>query len=119
MQLHGVTIQLVVKTQVDEDIFGQPVYRESTENIDNVLIGAPSFITASKEIIEALNLDGHKVDYWLGIPKGDTHEWEGAEVILPAPFTGRYKVIHAPVTGIQDLIPMDWGMNVAVERLDG
>ena len=119
MRLHGVTIQIVVRAETGTDIFGHPIYAETTEDVENVLIGSPSFITASKEVIEALNLDGRKVDYWLGIPKGDTHDWEGATVILPAPFSGRYKTIYFPVTGIQDMIPLQWGMNVAVERYDG
>jgi hypothetical protein len=53
------------------------------------------------------------------MPKGDIHEWEGAKVILPAPFAGTYKVIRVPIAGIPDLVPMQWGMNVAVERYDG
>lgn len=119
MRLHGVTIQIVVRTETGTDIFGHPIYAETTEDVENVLIGSPSFITASKEVIEAFNLDGKKVDYWLGIPKGDTHDWEDAKVILPAPFAGTYKVIRFPIAGIPDLVPMQWGMNVAVERYDG
>lgn len=119
MRLHGVTIQILRKVETGTDIFGRPTYEEVSEDVENVLIASPSYITASKEVVDALNLDGKKVDYWLGIPKGDTHTWEGAKVILPAPFSGTYKVIHFPVTGIQDLIPMQWGMNVAIERFDG
>lgn len=118
MKLHGVTIQLIEKVQVSSDPFGHPIFEEVLVDVENVLIGTPSFITASKEVIEALNIDGKKVDYWLGIPKGDTHNWIDATVILPAPFSGKYKTIHFPITGIQDMIPMDWGMNVAVERYD-
>ena len=112
MKLHGVTIQLLQKTQTGVDDFGRPVYQETPVDVDNVLIGQPS----TTEILDAQNLTGKKIVYWLGIPKGDEHDWENVRVTLPAPFAGTYRTVSFSQTGIQDLIPLGWGRNIAVER---
>lgn len=114
MRLHGITIQLLVKEQTGVDGFNRPVYTETAVNVDNVLVGQP----AATEVLEIQNLTGKKVVYWLGIPKGDTHDWENSKIILPAPFAGTYRSISFAQTGIQDLIPLAWGKNIAVERYE-
>ena len=114
MHLHGITIQLLVKTQTGVDGFNRPVYEETSVDVDNVLVGQP----AATEVLEVQNLTGKKIVYWLGIPKGDTHEWENAKIVLPAPFAGVYRSISFSQTGIQDLIPLSWGKNIAVERYE-
>ena len=108
------TIQLLTRTQGDPDGFNKPTYTETPVNVDNVLIGQPS----ATEILEAQNLTGKKIVYWLGIPKGDTHDWEDVCVVLPAPFSGTFRTVSFSQTGIQDLIPLGWGRNIAVERYD-
>ena len=110
--IHGIPISLVSKTQSGTDPFNRPVYTETVETVENVLVGQPT----AEEAIETLNLTGRKVTYVLGIPKGDTHTWEGQDVILPAPFAGRYRVIGIPVSGIDDMIPLSWNTKVQVER---
>lgn len=114
MRLHGITIQLLVKEQTGVDGFNRPVYTETAVNVDNVLVGQP----AATEVLEIQNLTGKKVVYWLGIPKGDVHDWENSKIILPAPFAGTYRSISFAQTGIQDLIPLAWGKNIAVERYE-
>lgn len=114
MRLHGITIQLLVKTQTGTDGFNRPVYEETPVQVENVLVGQPS----SNEVTEIQNLTGKHIVYWLGIPKGDTHDWENARILLPAPFAGTYRSVAFAQTGIQDLIPLGWGKNIAVERYE-
>ena len=79
------------------------------EYVDDVLVGSPT----SDEITDSLNLFGKKIVYMLGIPKGDTHTWEDAEVII---WGNRYRTFGYPITGEQANIPLRWGQNVRVER---
>lgn len=111
--IKGVTVQLIQKTQTGVDPFNAPVYEEEMVDVENVLVGEPT----SDEITNTVNLVGKKVAYVLGIPKGDTHIWTDTEVMLPAPFAGRYRTIGFPTTGIEENIPLEWNMKVQVERI--
>ena len=103
------TVQLVVKTDAGTDSLGAPIYTEELENVGGVLIGSPS----TDDVTNTLNLYGKKIEYVLGIPKGDTHNWVDAEV----EFWGmRFKTIGYPTTGEQENIPLRWGQNVKVEK---
>lgn len=107
--MKGTTIQLVVKTQTGTDAFGAPIYTEELVNVADVLVGSPT----TDEITDSLNLYGKKIEYMLGIPKGDTHTWEDAEVII---WGNRFRTFGYPITGEQANIPLRWGQNVRVER---
>jgi hypothetical protein len=110
--IKGITIQLVTKVQDGTDPFGEPIYKESTVNVDDVLVGQPT----TDDITESLELFGKRVEYTLAIPKGDSHEWTDAEVILPAPFYGRYRTFGFPTAGIEANIPLRWNKKVKLER---
>lgn len=107
--MKGTTIQLVVKTQTGTDAFGASIYTEELINVDDVLVGQPT----TDDITDTLQLYGKKIEYVLGIPKGDTHNWTDAEVII---WGQRFRTIGYPQTGIQENIPLRWGQNVKVER---
>lgn len=110
--MNGVTIQLCVKTQIGVDELNHPIYKDEWVDVDNVIVGQPS----QDDIQSTLSLNGKKVAYTLGIPKGDTHIWEDTEVILPPPFNGTYKTIGFSTVGIENLIPLDWNRKVHIER---
>lgn len=110
--IHGITIQLMVKTQTGTDTLNRPVYSEVPVDIEDVLVGQPE----AEYPISDLNLSGKKAEYWLGIPKGDTHEWTDAKVILPEPFAGTYRVVGFPIAGIEENIPLRWNKKVKVEK---
>ena len=110
--IKGITIQLVTKTQTSTDLFGEPIFTETLVNVDDVLVGQPT----TDDITESLELYGKHVEYTLAIPKGDTHDWTDAEIILPAPFEGRYKSFGFPIAGIEANIPLRWNKKVKVER---
>ena len=105
--MKGTTIQVEVKTQTGTDPFGAPVYESVFEDVKDVLVGQPS----TDEIKTSTDLFGKKLVYMLGIPKGDTHNWEDVNVII----WGRpFKTFGLPITGEQANIPLRWGQNVRV-----
>lgn len=107
-----VTVQLVKKTQTGVDELNRPVFSGSILPVGGVLV-APS---DSSDIDSSLSLYGKKAQYTLGIPKGDTNDWDDTEVILPAPFEGRYKTIGYSTAGIEENIPLKWNRKVMVEK---
>ena len=110
-RIHGITIQLYEQVQTGVDAFNRPVYTETAVAVDDVLIGEPS----TQDIVDELNLSGRKLAYTLGIPKGDTHTWEGRRVGF---FGDTFRVIGKPTQGIEDNIPLRWNKKVKVERYE-
>lgn len=104
-------ILLAVKTEVGKDPFGAPIYEEELVEVAGVLIGQPT----SEEVLSTLNLTGKRIAYVLGIPKGDDHVWENTSVLF---WGRRYRTIGAPLTAIQENIPLQWGQNVRVEAYE-
>lgn len=109
--IKGMPVTLIVKTQTGTDPFRRPVYTETEEVVENVLVGQPS----TDEITNELSLSGKRIAYVLGIPKGDTHDWTDAEVRF---FGMRFRTIGVPMQGIEANIPLCWGKNVKVERYE-
>lgn len=110
--IKGITIQLIVKTQIDVDALNHPIYEDSVVEVNNVLVGEPS----SDEITNTLSLYGKKAKYTLAIPKGDDNIWTDTEVILPSPFQGKYRTIGYPTAGIEANIPLSWNKKIMVEQ---
>lgn len=111
MGIHGIPIELAVKVQTGTDSYNRPVYEITWVTVDNVLIGQPT----AEEITDELNLSGKRLDYLLGIPKGDTHDWEDTQVRF---FGQVYETIGAPTQGIEDMIPLSWNKKVKVMRYE-
>ena len=109
--IHGIPVTLYTVQQTGSDGFGAPIYKETAVTVDNVLVAPAS----NTEILETTNLYGKKAVYTLGIPKGDTHVWEGRKVSF---FGQDFRVFGIPQQGIDDLIPLDWNKKVMVERYE-
>lgn len=110
--IRGITIQLLVKHQTGTDDLNHPIYEETAVDVENVLVSPLS----DEEVLDTLNLTGRRAVYQLGIPKGDTHDWEGQRVR----FFGRtWRVIGMPLKGIDHLMPLEWNTKVKVESVDG
>jgi hypothetical protein len=107
--MKGTTVQLVVKTQSGTDPFGAPIYTEELVDVPDVLVGSPT----TDDVTDSLNLYGKKIEYMLGIPKGNTNNWTDTDVII---WGNRYRTFGYPITGEQANIPLRWGQNVRVER---
>ena len=85
------------------------MYSDTTETVANVLIGQPT----TEEIDSTLALYGKRIEYMLGIPKGDAHVWEDTVV----EFWGRrYRTFGATIQGIESNIPTPWHKKVRVAR---
>lgn len=109
--LKGAPVVLTVRTKTGTDPFGRPVYTDTQETVQNVLIGQPE----TDEIVGELNLSGKRIAYVLGIPKGDTHIWTDTFVS----FWGmKFRTIGIPIQGIEENIPLQWNKKVRVERYE-
>lgn len=109
--IQGTTITLLAKTETGTDGFGEPIYSETPIKVENVLVGQPS----PEERTDELNLSGRMISYVLGIPKGDTHEWENQNVII---FGKKFRTFGIPEMGIEANIPLQWHKKVKCERYD-
>lgn len=109
--IHGMPITLLMKTQTGSDAFNQPIWTLTPTTVDNVLVGQPT----DQERTDELNLTGRRIEYVLGIPKGDTHNWENQIVEF---FGHRFRTFGIPVQGIEENIPLSWHKKVRCERYE-
>lgn len=107
----GTTITLYTETQTGTDEFNRPVYSETAVEVEDVLIGEPS----TQDVLNELNLSGHKLAYTLAIPKGDAHDWENKKVSF---FGDTFRTFGLPTQGIEANIPLRWNMKVKVEHYE-
>jgi hypothetical protein len=114
-RIKGESVSLKVKTQAGTDDFGQPIYSEDWETIENVLVCRPS----SSDIESSLTSYGARISYYLCIPKGDVHDWFDTEVILPG--RGTFKTIGEVMEYTPENIPiaLDWNRQVNLEQIKG
>jgi len=106
-QIAGMTITLWDKVQKGTDSLNAPIYEETAELVDNVIVAPVS----SDEVVDSLNLYGKKAVYKLGIPKGDTHVWEDRKVS----FFGRdFQTFGIALEGIEANIPLQWNKQIMV-----
>lgn len=110
-KLHGITVELEVKTQTGTDGLNRPEYETTPVAVDNVLVGQPD----SQEIADELNLSGKRVDYVLAVPKGDSHDWKDTRVHF---FGQTFETLGSPTQGIEAMIPLSWNKKVRVMRYE-
>lgn len=108
--IKGISVRLHVKTAAQADAFNHATYTDSTITVQNVLVAPVS----DEEILDTLNLTGKRAVYQLGIPKGDTHDWENTEVEF---FGETWRTIGKPTEGIDAMIPLQWNKKVKVESI--
>ena len=109
--MRGVTVTLYEQTVNGHDPFGAPIYTETVTQVPDVLVGEPS----TEDITTTTQLYGKTLVCMLGIPKGDSHDWENRRVDF---FGERWRVFGVPTKGIEELIPLDWNAKVTVERYE-
>lgn len=107
--MRGIDVTLYVRTQTGVDSFNSPVFAEAAVVVPNVLVGEPS----SDDINSSISLYGKRIDYVLGIPKGDEHQWEDCKVA----FLGKtFRTVGNVIEGIEANVPTPWHKKVRVER---
>ena len=110
-KIHGITITLIDTIETGTDPFGKPIREEVEVQVDNVLVSP----TSTDDVVNELSISGRKAVYTLGIPKGDTNDWENKIVIF---FGDRFRTFGIPIQGIEDLMPLEWNKKVMVERYE-
>ena len=110
--MKGVNVILYDRVVTGVDALNHPVYTETAQTVENVLIAPMS----TNEILENYNLTGRKAVYQLAIPKGDAHDWTAGKRV---DFFGKsWRIIDIPEEGIEDLIPLSWNKKVRVETYE-
>lgn len=107
----GITVTLYEKTQTGVDALNDPVYSLTPVDVENVLVGQPE----TDDVTDSINLYGKRIAYWLGLPKGDSHNWTDTTVeIWGEPF----RTFGDVVQGIEANVPTAWHKKVRVERCE-
>lgn len=109
--MKGETVKLISRTSSDTDPFGNPIYVDTEITVDDVLIGTPSTDAA----VTDLNLLGKKLAFVLGIPKGDTHNWQDTFVLIRGK---KYRTYGFPLYQTAENVPGRWNLQVKVERYE-
>lgn len=110
-KIKGTKITLIDKVKVGVDGFNSPIYEDKEIEVDDVLVSP----TDTEAVTNNLDLYGKKAVYTLGIPKGDTHEWEDREVII---FGKKYRTFGNVIEGTEEMVPLRWHKKVLVERYE-
>lgn len=107
--MRGIKVVLYERTQVGVDELNNAVYEDVPVVVDDVLVGQPS----TDDITNSLSLYGKKLDYVLGIPKGDTHNWEDTKIEF---FGKKFRSFGDVIEGIEANVPTRWHKQVRVQH---
>lgn len=107
----GTTVVLHEKTKTGVDGMNNPVYSVTTVSVPNVLVGQPE----TEEITSSISLYGKKLQYVLGLPKGDTHNWIDTNVEI---FGELFHTFGDVIQGIEANVPTPWHKKVMVFRCE-
>lgn len=108
-KIQGQSVLLHVKTISGYDALNNPIFTDSAVTVGNVIIGQPT----TDDITTSTDLYGKKIEYMLGIPKGDTHDWEDTTVEF---FGHTYRTFGHEIVGIEANVPLSWHKKIRVER---
>lgn len=107
--IRGIPVTLITKTETGRDDFGLPVYSESSEIVNNVLVTPLS----SDEVAQDYAWHGVRTIYELCLPKGDSHVWTNNAVEF---FGQRYDAVGEPREYIEANLPLCWNRKIRVAR---
>lgn len=107
----GVTVTLYERVLTGHDALNDPVYVLTPVEVPNVLVGQPT----TDEVTSSIDLYGKRIEYMLGIPKGDAHNWEDTAVII---FGQIYRTFGSTIQGIEANVPTPWHKKVRVCRYE-
>lgn len=110
--IQGMTVTLYHRIETGRDALNNPIYQwYDAEQVDDVLVGEPT----PEERTDELNTTGKMIAFSLGIPKGDTHEWEDSIVEF---FGQKFHIFGFPKQGIEANIPLRWHKIYKCERYE-
>ena len=111
IHIHGTTVNLHQRTIIGTNDFNEPIIQDVIVAVDNVLIGEPT----TDDITSSISLYGKRIQYMLGLPKGDAHVWTDTEVEI---FGERFRTFGDTIQGIEANVPTPWHHKVRVERCE-
>ena len=111
MEIKGITVTLYRTVKTGSDGFGADIFEEQAAQVEDVLVAPAS----ADDVINSVQLEGKKAVYLLGIPKGDTHEWEDKTIEF---FGKKFRSFGPVQEGIEELVPTRWHKKVTVERYE-
>lgn len=111
MEIKGITVTLYQTVKTGSDRFGADIFEEQAAQVEDVLVSPAS----ADDVINSVQLEGKKAVYLLGIPKGDTHEWEDKTIEF---FGKKFRSFGPVQEGIEELVPTRWHKKVTVERYE-
>lgn len=111
MEIKGITVTLYQTMKTGSDGFGVDILEEQAVQVEDVLVAPAS----ADDVINSVQLEGKKAVYLLGIPKGDTHEWEDKTIEF---FGKKFRSFGPVQEGIEELVPTRWHKKVTVERYE-
>lgn len=109
----GETVAVIRREQTGEDRFGEPIYEDVTESVDDVLV-APG---PRADLTDAERPEGFRVAWNLHFPKGYPAELKGARISVrggPA-----LAVVGDPQHYTAENTPGRWSMPVEVWGVEG
>ena len=107
--IRGITVALCVRYQTGTDDFNRPIYTEVEEAVNNVLV----YPAASEDVVSEQNLSGKHLEYYLCVPKGDSHTWTDRNVKF---FGQTWKVFGFSEEWIDANNPSVWNRRYKCER---
>ena len=107
--MKGITVTLHERTLAGYDDLNNPVYEEIPVDVEDVLVGQPT----TDDITSTIGLYGKRLDYILGLPKGDNHNWLDAKVEF---FGKTFRSFGDVIEGIEGNVPTRWHKQVRVQR---
>lgn len=105
----GITVRLHVRTEGAPDAFNDATFTDTTVDVANVIVGEPT----AAEVTSSVDLYGKKAEFMLGIPKGDTHDWEDTLVEF---FGQTWQTVGPTIMGIESNVPTPWHRKIRVAR---
>lgn len=111
MEIKGITVTLYQTVKTGSDGFGADIFEEQAAQVEDVLVAPAN----ADDVINSVQLEGKKTVYLLGIPKGDTHEWEDKTIEF---FGKKFRSFGPVQEGIEELVPTRWHKKVTVERYE-
>lgn len=107
--MKGISVILYERTLAGYDDLNNPVYEETPVVVNDVLVAQPT----TDDITSTINLYGKHLDYILGLPKGDSHDWVNARVEI---FGKSFRSFGDVIEGIEANVPTRWHKQVRVQR---
>ena len=107
--IKGIAVVLKQRTATGTDSFNRPIYSETDVTVNNILV----YPATADEVVSEQNLSGKHLEYYLCVPKGDTHTWIDQNVKF---FGETWHVYSYPEEWIDANNPSVWNWRYKCER---